>query len=298
MMIIKPISKIALTLAVMALAVCPASANTGMLEMLILTGARQAAMGETAALSDYDAFNLEYNPATIVGMKMGRLGFSYNSFFQDRTTSTLAAIFPAKGLDLGLHMRLSGTGDIEGRGDTPSSEPDYLFSAHDYAVKFFAAAALMPQLKVGLSAGWLMEKIDIDRGSSLAFGLGAIYDFQNGFATHASAANLGSKFKFIEEENDLPTIYRVGTSFNKNEMMFSADYVNIKSGDGHLHFGGEYLLEKHLFLRGGYQTGYDSRDFSAGVGFVYDYLRIDYAFVPFKSDLGNSHRFTFNILLR
>jgi hypothetical protein len=58
------------------------------------------------------------------------------------------------------------------------------------------------------------------------------------------------------------------------------------------YFGGEYLIKEVLYLRAGYQTGYDNRGLSAGAGFVYKEFRIDYAFVPYQSDLGNSHRFS------
>ncbi len=275
-----------------------ARAGTGMVEMLNLTGARQTAMGETLQLFDHDPFNLEFNPASIVGLQRGRLGFSHNSFIRDRNTNALAAIFPAKGIDFGVHLRLSSSGDIEARGDSPTSEPDYTFNACDFAVKLFSAIEVVPRLQAGLSLGWLMEKIDIHRGSNGAFGLGAIYYTSPGPAFHASVSNFGPKFSFIDEKEKLPTIYRAGVGYSRNQLYLAADYVNIKSGDGHFHLGAEYLIEESLYLRTGYQTGYDSRDFSAGAGFVYNAFRIDYAFVPYKSDLGNSHRFTFTILLR
>lgn len=268
-----------------------AHAATGMVEMLNLTGARQVAMGETAALFDADPFNLEYNPAAIIGPPRGRVGISHNSFIQDRNTSALAFIFPAGGLDFGVHLRLSSLGEIEIR-DAATSEPDYIATAHDFSFKVYSAYRVIPGLQAGVSLGWLMEKIDIDRASAFALGLGAVYFTDFGVAVHASAANLGGTFTFKSEENDLPSIYRVGAGYHFREMSVSADYLNIKSGDSRLHVGAEYLIEELLFLRTGYQIGYDNRDFSAGAGFVYKDLRIDYAFVPYQSDLGNSHRFT------
>ena len=267
------------------------SAKTAMVEMLNLTGARQAAMGETAPLFDPDPFNLEYNPAAIVGLNKGRVGFSHNQFIQDRNTSTLAAVFPVQGVDCGIHVRLSNLGEIEVR-DSPSTEPDYIAGAHDFAVKAVAAYHLVDQFQAGVSLGWLMEKIDIDRASTLAFGMGALYHIRPDLAVHASVANFGGKVTFRSEENDPPTIYRAGAGYQWRDLSVSADYVNVKSGEGHVHVGGEYLFEKLLFLRAGYQTGYDSRNFSAGAGFLYKDFRIDYAFVPYQSDLGNSHRFT------
>jgi hypothetical protein len=281
-----------------AVAASPAPAATGMVEMLNLTGARQAAMGETAPLYDHDPFNIEYNPAANVRQPYGRIGISHHSFIQDRQTSSLAIIFPAKGLDFGVHLRLSSVGDIEARDNTPTSEPLYTFGADDFALRVFSAFRIMDKLQGGVSVGWLMEKIDVHRGSAFAAGLGLMYHLRPDLLVHASASNVGGKVTFIDEKENLPSIYRAGANYHKDNLSVSADYVNVKSGDSHVHVGAEYLIEKALFLRAGYQTGYDSRNFSAGAGFIYRNLRVDYAFVPYSSDLGSSHRFTLTVAIR
>ncbi len=285
------IAPILIVIAVVIGAVSQAEAATGMRNLLNLTGARQAAMGETTPLFDLDPFSLEYNPAAMVGQTKGRVGFSHNSFFQDRANNSLALIFPAQGLDFGIHTRLAGVGDIEVR-QGATSDPDYITTADEFAVKMFAGMQIIPRFRFGLSLGWMMQKIDIERASIAVFGFGAVYVTDIGLAVHASASNLGGKITFVTQEDDPPAIYRGGVSFGKYQMALSADYVNIKSGDSHLHFGGEYLIKEQLFLRAGYQTDYDNRNFSAGAGFIYKEFRIDYAFVPYQSDLGNSHRFT------
>jgi hypothetical protein len=280
------------------LSTIPAFAKTGMVEMLNLTGARQVAMGETTALFDSDPYNLEFNPAAIGDLPKGRIGFSHNSFIQNRSTNTLAIIFPAKGAEFGVHLRLSSIGDIEARGNSPTSDPLYLFNAYNFSLKLFSSLRISPRLRAGISAGWLMEKIDSYRASSGAIGLGAVYSLRDDLNLHGSAVNLGPKFGYGHEDQELPSIYRLGASYHRKQLTISADYLNIKSGESRFHFGSEYLIREVLFLRAGYQTGYDSRGFSAGAGFVYRDFRIDYAFVPYKSNLGNSHRFTFNIALR
>jgi hypothetical protein len=280
-----------LALAMALFFISPAGADTGMRNMLNLTGARQVAMGETAVLHDADPFNLEYNPAAIIGLTKGRVGFSYNSFIQDRNNNALAAIFPVKSVICGIHARLAGVGDIEVR-QSPTTEPDYIAGSHDFALKAFAAYKILPRLQAGISAGWLMEKIDVDRASIASIGFGAVYYAPYDIAFHASVSNLAGKITYITQKDDPPTIYRAGAAYQRGPGRVAADYVSIKSGEGRLHMGGEYLIQQILFLRAGYQIGYDNRNFSAGVGFVYMNFRIDYAFVPYKSDLGNSHQFT------
>lgn len=292
------ITTLLLVAALVAFSMIPeAGADTGMRNLLNLTGARQTAMGETSPLFALDPFGLEYNPASIVGLPKGRVGFSHNSFIQDRQTNSLAVIFPAKGLDFGIHARLAGVGGIEVR-EGPTSEPDYITSADEFAVKVFSAFKVAPGFHAGVSVGWLMQKIDIERATVAAFGIGAIYHTRYDLAVHASASNMGGKIKFINQEDDPPVIYRAGVNYHKYQLSVSADYVNIKSGDNHLHFGSEYLLQELMFLRAGYQTGYDNRNFSAGAGFLYKEFRIDYAFIPYQSDLGNSHRFTLTYAIK
>ncbi|MFH1699919.1 MAG: PorV/PorQ family protein [Candidatus Zixiibacteriota bacterium] len=271
----------------------PVFAGTGLLNMLNLTGSRQSAMGETAMLASPDPFNLEYNSSSITGMTRGKLGVSYNNFIQNRSTSTLAMIFPAAGIDFGVHLRLSSINGIEARDETASADPLYTFSAHDFAIKTYGAFDISGRFSAGVSLGYLLEKIDVDRVSTVVMGLSSRYKFDHGFNAYASVENLGGKFKYITEEMDAPTIIRIGSQYQKNSLGFAIDYINIKSGESHIHIGTEYLYNEILYLRAGYQTGYDNKDISAGLGFVYRNMRIDYAFIPYKSDLGNSHRFSF-----
>jgi hypothetical protein len=281
-----------LVISIFPMAATTVHAETGMVELYNLPGARQAAMGEIARLDAYDPFNLEYNPAFMVGVPMGRIGISHHSFIQDRSSNSIAVIFPVASLDFGVNMRLSQISDIERRTD-PTINPIDEFSAYDFAARAHIAIRATENLDVGLSAGWLMEKIDRYRGSNAAVNLGARYRLPHDVYVHGSVANLGPRFEFIQEETDLPLLFRGGLGWTWQDLYVGADYVNIKSGESHIHFGAEYLVEDMLYLRGGYQTGYDSRDFSAGLGFVYNNYRVDYAYVPYDSDLGDSHRFTF-----
>lgn len=270
----------------------PIIAETGLRNMLNLTGARQSAMGETAILSDADPFNLEYNSSSITGMSRGEIGVSYNSFIQNRNNSTIAMIFPAVGVDFGVHLRLSSIDDIEVRENTPTVDPLYTFTAHEVALKAYGAFDINERFSTALSLGYLLEKIDVNKVSTVVLGFSSLYNFNHGITAHASLENIGGKFKYISEEMDSPSIIRIGSQYHKNAIGITADYVNIKSGESHIHFGSEYLYNETLFLRAGYQTGYDNKDISAGAGFIYNNLRIDYAFIPYKSDLGNSHRFS------
>jgi hypothetical protein len=57
--------------------------------------------------------------------------------------------------------------------------------------------------------------------------------------------------------------------------------------------GGELAHPSGAALRLGYRLNDDATGFSAGAGYVLRRVRIDYAFVPFRLDLGDTHRIAF-----
>ena len=52
-----------------------------------------------------------------------------------------------------------------------------------------------------------------------------------------------------------------------------------------------------IALRFGYRSGWDNQNVSAGIGVKAGQFRLDYAFVPFYSDLGETHRVSLGFTL-
>ena len=65
----------------------------------------------------------------------------------------------------------------------------------------------------------------------------------------------------------------------------------------HVNVGAEARLHEMFQLRSGYMVNYDTKNFTAGASFFYRKIIVDYAFVPYTSNLGTSHLFnlTFGI---
>ncbi len=57
--------------------------------------------------------------------------------------------------------------------------------------------------------------------------------------------------------------------------------------------GGELTHASGAALRFGVRAGDTTTNFSAGVGYRVGGLELDYAYVPFRLDLGDTHRFSF-----
>ena len=101
------------------------------------------------------------------------------------------------------------------------------------------------------------------------------------------------------EQTKLPTELRFGTAYTFNleapklDFTAGAEFQNYLSADEtHFNFGGEALYNKLFAARMGYQTGYESRGFTAGIGLLWGDLKFDYAFLPFTYGLGNANLFS------
>ena len=106
-----------------------------------------------------------------------------------------------------------------------------------------------------------------------------------------------------DDEIPLPLTLRAGMAYRvtadpiNGNMLLTADVSKASDYRTILHSGLEYRLDRRFTLRGGYLLGQDERGFSAGIGLGFNIYRLDYAYVPFDYDLGDTHRLTFGITL-
>jgi hypothetical protein len=178
------------------------------------------------------------------------------------------------------------------------------FSARNAAIGTSVSYQLPNSLSVGATVKYLYEKILVEEASGYGIDAGALYMTPWNIRVAFAVNNLGSMNALQTESSKLPTVLRFGGAYEtriesiEGTLTTSADVVSFTGEKNtHLHLGAE-LDYKHLFaLRAGYQTGYEARSFSAGVGIAYSLLRLDYAFVPFRYDFGTTHTFSLGIEL-
>jgi hypothetical protein len=265
-------------------------------------GARAVGMGEAFTSQSSGVSSPLWNPAAISGTKGTRVSFTHVQWFQDITAEHFSSAFRTGENVFGLSISLGKVPDIQRR-DAPTTEPLALFDAHDLVAWLSYARWLGDKYAVGFSAKWIYEKIDISSASGLGFDLGGIFSpFAAGsnpilekLTFGAAILNLGSKMKFEEESYSLPTQYKAGVSYFfekenwQSDFNLSLDVVKPRDDKAKVHLGGEYGLYQSFKLRAGYQSGYDEKDLSFGMGIRYKNYAIDYAFLPYKSDLGDVH---------
>lgn len=281
----------------------PDKAGTSGLSFLKLgIGARPAGMGEAFTSISGDIFSLYWNPAGVARHAGTEFAFMHNQWFQDMSLEYAAFCFGYKKNVFGLSLTLSQVANLERR-EGPTENPISYFDEHDLSLGFSWSRKINDKLDLGISTKFLYEKIDFSSATGLGFDLGGIYRIRSNIQLGGAILNLGSKMKFEQESFNLPTSYKIGAAYLGHEKYFNGDFILsmdlVKPNDNDLkvNLGGEYTYKEKFTLRSGYQIGYDDKNISLGLGLKIKKYAIDYAFIPFSSDLGNSHRISVNLKL-
>ncbi|MFH1319501.1 MAG: PorV/PorQ family protein, partial [Bacteroidota bacterium] len=180
--------------------------------------------------------------------------------------------------------------------DSPKGT-DEEFSVYDLAGSISYSKLITNKFALGLNLKFIKQSIYTEQGNAFAADLGILHFITNRFSLGASVSNIGSKLKFDNDEYKLPQESRIGTAYtmlSDRSLLVAADISINGDNQTNGHIGVEYCVHKLLTLR----TGYKSTDvsdldgiagLSAGIGIAFDYLSLDYVWVPY-GDLGNTHR--------
>ena len=278
-----------------------ASASTGLAFLEIGGGARATGMGEAFTAVVDDPTSLFWNPAGTASLTKRQALLTHNEWLQGINNEFIAVVFPTSRGNWGLSLILNNVNGIERR-TKATAEPLAEFSAHDLAFGLTYAKSIGRKILVGLTCKYLHEKIYIESASGFGIDIGMTYlSPLSGLSFGAVVQNIGKTNKLREERIVLPTTLRLGVAYAIPNELFGGkglaaiDVVKVSEEDVRIHFGGEYLVFDRVAFRAGYQTGYDEKGLSAGFGIGARRFVFDYAFVPYGSDLGNVHRFSFRV---
>jgi hypothetical protein len=203
--------------------------------------------------------------------------------------------------------------DFDARDEVGNKDLSFGFS--DVAVGGSYALQVSPDVSVGATAKYYRSSIDDNVADGIAFDLGAQYQTpMDGLRVGAVLRNLGGNVQFNVADArswDLPRTIQVGATWQRNleslsgSLLVTGDVIAEKNQDASLRFGTEYRYHDQFGLLLGYRTDLSSSDadvpesqkvddtqnVSFGASFERN-LRFEYAFVPFNSDLGSTHRFS------
>jgi hypothetical protein len=265
--------------------------NTGLAFLKIGIGARSIAMGEAFGSLVDDGTAFIYNPARMNASENGNVTAMFNKTMLDMATNYVGAKFRINKLGIGIGLLNTRVSDIEVR-NTPG-EPLEKFDATNFSGGISLSYEVYKNLSVGITGKMLYEKIFIDEASGFGMDIGANYIYKN-LSVAAVVSNIGSMSPLKVAETKLPTSLRFGASYiyRKDNLSITgaADaYKVLDGGTFHGHFGAEGGYKDFIFLRAGYQTGYENKGFTAGLGLKYKSLTLDYALQPYSTGFGSGN---------
>ncbi len=257
--------------------------------------ARNVALGDVGVISATDVAASAYNPALLVADDNSQISFTHNAWMDDVSSELLGAKFNLLGINFGLNINSATISDIEVR-ETPG-EAISTFNAGYFSGGIAAGFDVTDKISIGAGAKYIYESLFSEDANGFGFDFGAYYkNVIDNLNASFAVQNIGSMNELKTESTDLPSSFSLGASYLVPEIgddfgvtTFAAVKKYFDEDVTHFNLAAEANYKKTIFLRLGYQTGYDARSYSLGLGFMWRNFDIDYAFAPFDYDLGNSH---------
>jgi hypothetical protein len=261
-------------------------------------GARNIAMGDAGTALSNDLTGLFYNPAKLALTDKSEVLFMHNEWIQDVSSEVIGVKTEFWNIPFALGFNVTSVNGIEYR-EIPG-DPITKFDANYFFGSLSTGFFVTDEISFGASLKYLYEGLlnDQANGFGFDFGLNYLLPFK-GLTASAVIKNIGSMNALRSQATKLPTEFRLGAAYTYNLEDSKFDFTGgaefqkyLDTKDNHFNFGGEILYNKLIAARAGYQTGYISRGFTAGVGLMWGNLKFDYAFLPFSEGLGNGNLFS------
>jgi hypothetical protein len=258
--------------------------------------ARAAAMGEAYSSAVNDAAAAYWNPAGLAMSNSPSIVFTHNSWILDINHEFAAVqLFQGKH-NIAFSINTITVNDIELR-ETNSEQPDGYSTANNTSIGVSYARMLKKDFYLGIQLKYLYERYYLVSAQGIALDIGAIKrDILPGTSWGFSLQNIGTMSKLDRQSTPLPVLIRTGVNYIlpytilDSNPSIAMEILYVFNDVFRISMGTELTLLSRLNLRLGYVTGSESYSFTGGIGIGFSKFNFSYAFVPFKYDLGQSHR--------
>ncbi len=272
--------------------------NSGLSFLKFGFGARNIAMGDAGSSASNDLSALFYNPSRLVSSEQNEVMFMHSEWIQDVRSEVGGIKWNMFSLPWAVGFNVTSVNDIEVR-ERPG-EPISTFNANYFFGSLSSGFNVINNLDFGITFKYLYEGLLNDESSGYGFDFGLNYSTPiEGLTASTVIKNVGSMSALREEETKLPADFRLGGAYNFNLETARLDFIiagefqkYLNTDDVHINGGGEIIYNQTFAGRIGYQTGYEARGFTGGVGIMWNNLRFDYAYMPFSLGLGNANLFS------
>ncbi|MBI4801162.1 MAG: PorV/PorQ family protein [Elusimicrobia bacterium] len=299
----------------------PGSAGVQVLKTDI--GPRAMGMGGAFVPAADDIYSVTYNPAGLGRLYLPEISAMYLSGFSDAKLQFLGygMPLPINGL-IGLdkpgvavsailsqsgnftHRRINDDGSISSRSMDAEGTKVFALSygerVYSAEMKIEGYEARIDQF-LGLSAKYVKsELLGTYPASALAFDAGwLLVEPGLGLTCGASLSNYGGSIKYLEESYPLPSIMRLGLSWQRPTIMDQSVLLALEydfyTNEGIKSFKGglEYHFQKLLNARFGYKAVDDNKGLTLGVGVRHEGFALDFA-MSLANEVFNSSQASFS----
>ena len=272
--------------------------NSGLSFLKFGFGARNIALADAGTAASNDLTALYYNPAKLTLNDHNEIIFMHNEWIQGVRSEMLGVKSFLFGVPFAFGFNVTNVSDIEIR--TKPGEPESTFDANYFFGSISTAFKFSNDILAGITGKYLYEGLLSDEatGFGLDFGVHYITPIEN-LSASAVVKNLGSLNELRNEKTKLPSEFRIGSAYNFDLGDNKFDVISalelqkyLETDDVHFNLGAEIFYNRLIALRVGYQTGYESRGLTCGLGLRWGNLGFDYAFLPFSLGLGSANLFS------
>ncbi len=277
------------------------AAAPGVSFLEIPVGARENALAGAGAALITGPTSITYNPATAAFTPRGA-AFMLTKHFADTRAEFFGVTLHHGRWAFSPHFWGTRVADIEYRTE-PTRDPISTFDATNEAVGTAIAYQVNDRLSVGATGRYLHQKILYESSEGWSVDGGALMRFPvRGITAGLAVNHLGDMNAFLAEKPTLPTTVRGGLTYEWplariGSLLVTADALGIKASAPQFRGGVEYRAPNYLALRAGYVSGLDAQSVAVGFGLFIKHIRFDYAFIPYREELGDGHRFSLGLEL-
>ena len=272
--------------------------NSGLSFLKFGFGARNIAMADAGTAVSNDLTSLHYNPAKLALSDDNEILFMHNEWIQDVRSEMLGVKSSLFGIPFAFGFNVTTVSDIEIR--TKPGEPESTFDANYFSASLSTGFNINEEISAGLTCKYLYEGLLSDEATGFGVDLGVYYKTPiENLTASAVVKNLGSMNKLKNEKTKLPSEFRIGGAYDFDLGSNKFDVISVielqkylDADDIHINVGAEVFYDNLIAVRAGYQSGWETRSFTGGIGLRWGNLGFDYAFLPFSLGLGSANLFS------
>jgi hypothetical protein len=290
---------IALCLSASAAAAAPA----GFAFLEVPAGARAAAMGGAYVTLADGIEGAFWNPAGLAGVQGTQVTGSHMESFQSLKHDQFAIGGHLFGGGLAASLRAMYSQAIDERDELGNLLGT--FGAHDLEFQLAYGWRVGETGSIGFGAQAVRERIASEAATTWSGSAGATWRPRawKNVSIGVSGQHLGPAAYYVFDGQrgapvELPAAVQGGGSWTGAlshglGVTAALDARATRGRQGVVALGGELASATGAALRLGVRQGDDLSNFGAGLGWKRGTFRVDYAWVPSKLDLGDTHRFSF-----